>query len=251
MDELLLRLRRGEIQGLNVTIPHKQSVLARLDGLGPAAQAIGAVSVIYRQGERLVGENMDAPGFITALQSFWQDAYSRNLPGASQMAQALILGAGGSARAVAYALLLAGWHVTLASRRVEQAAEIVLDLQVATSGQQRLQAVELSAAGIAGLLHGIDLLVNTTPLGMWPAVETTPWPVELALPANAAVYDLVYNPSQTALVRLARLAGLLAASGSGMLIEQAILAFELWTGVPASRDTMSHALAEIMEGAES
>ena len=251
LDELLSRLRSGEIDGLNVTIPHKQAVMPLVDELSPAAQAIGAINTLYMQDSCLVGENTDAPGFTAALRAFWQTAYSYELPDHAAPGNALVLGAGGAARAVAYALLCAGWHVTLAARRVGQAERVATDLRPPASSQQKFIAVELSATGIAGLLPELDLLVNTTPLGMWPAVDATPWPVGLALPPHAAVYDLVYNPSQTALLKAALAAGLPAAGGLGMLVEQAALAFERWTGVHASRSAMRQSVAGFLEGVAS
>ena len=248
LDDLLSLLRRGEIHGLNVTIPHKQAVLQRVDALSPVAQATGAVNTAYVQGGGLLGENTDAAGFYTALQSFWRTAYSRNLPNSNVTLHALVLGAGGSARAVVYALVQAGWHVTLAARRFEQASQVISDLRPLTSSQQELAAAELSAAGLSDRLSTIDLLVNTTPVGMWPAVDATPWPAGLALPDNSAVYDLVYNPSQTALLRAAHISGLPTANGLDMLVEQAALAFECWAGQPASRSAMRQSLAGFLEG---
>ncbi|PJB66449.1 MAG: shikimate dehydrogenase, partial [Anaerolineae bacterium CG_4_9_14_3_um_filter_57_17] len=115
LKDLLNRVRSGEITGLNVTIPHKQNVIPLLDELTPTAQAIGAVNTIYRHGEKLIGENTDAAGFLSDLKKNignWKLGIGK---------LALVLGAGGAARAVIYALLHDGWQVTLAARRIEQA----------------------------------------------------------------------------------------------------------------------------------
>jgi shikimate dehydrogenase len=146
----------------------------------------------------------------------------------------LVIGAGGSARAVVYALASSGWKVTIAARRPEQAENLTESMQTASS---QIESISLNAvAGWRG-----DLLVNTTPLGMAPAIETCPWPENTPLPDGAAVYDLVYNPRETRLVREARAAGLPAITGLGMLVEQAALAFETWTGCRPPRTVLRQA----------
>jgi shikimate dehydrogenase len=305
LARLLDRLRRGELHGLNVTIPHKQNVIGLLDDLSPAAAAIGAVNTITLQEGCLCGENTDAPGFLADL------AQLVGKPQASGLERnALVLGAGGSARAVVYALLHAGWRVVVAARRLAQARELVSSFQLSVisdqssvisnqssvvsdqlsvisdqssvisdqssvssgrssvvDGQSSLvgrpssmvdgrtsdvgrpsSAVKLDASVLAALEFPIHLLVNATPLGMWPQVEGNPWPAGVALPAGAAVYDLVYNPPETALVKAARAGGLAARTGLGMLVEQAALALERWTGRDVPRQPMWEAVPEFVVG---
>ena len=237
IEHLLLEMRTGQLHGLNVTIPHKQNVIQYLDALTPAAQAIGAVNTIFRQGDQLIGDNTDAPGF-------WDDIVRRlNVP-MSRPLDALILGAGGSARAVVYALLTQGCRVTIAARRVEQAEELCEQFSEFSNqlSVSSLTRESLTAPHSAFSIHHSALLVNTTPLGMSPNPHASPWPVEIPFPENAAVYDLVYNPRETLLVRQARIAGLKAVTGLGMLIEQAALAFERWTDLEAPRTVMRKAL---------
>ncbi|MGQ9833532.1 MAG: shikimate dehydrogenase [Candidatus Villigracilaceae bacterium] len=225
LQALLARLRAGEIHGLNVTIPHKQNVIPLLDDLTETAQSIGAVNTILLRNGRLIGENTDAPGFMADLSNFLN-----TLPLVTRHSS-LVLGAGGSARAVTFALANSGWQVTIAARRPEQAETLAKAMQ---TGRSQIDGMALSAvAGWRG-----DLLVNTTPLGMTPAVDTSPWPEGIPLPPGAAVYDLVYNPRETRLVREARAAGLPATTGLGMLIEQAALAFEIWTGCQPPREPL-------------
>lgn len=219
---LLNRLRAGEIHGLNVTIPHKQTVIPLLDGLTETAQAIGAVNTISLRNGQLIGDNTDAAGFLADLNRLLDTRYSKF----ENRSSAIVLGAGGSARAVVYALCNAGWQVTIAARRLDQAKTLAESLKIACS---QVEGVALNAAGG---WRG-DLLVNTTPQGMTPNTAVTPW--ELPFPENASVYDLVYNPRETRLVREARAAGLPATTGLGMLIEQAALAFEIWTGCQPPR----------------
>jgi shikimate dehydrogenase len=226
LKDLLTRLCSGEIQGLNVTIPHKQNVIEFLDALTPTAQAIGAVNTIYLHEGKLIGDNTDAEGFSTDLKRV--TGYSSF----SLHPSALILGAGGSARAVVCALLHDGWNVTLATRRIEQAQQLAASFTnyyLPITNLTNLRTFQPS---------NFQLIVNTTPLGMFPNTETSPLPENLTLPSNGFVYDLVYNPRETKLVRHARSQGLQATTGLGMLIEQAALAFELWTSHIPPRETL-------------
>jgi shikimate dehydrogenase len=228
--ELLGRVRSGELHGLNVTIPHKQVVIPLLDELTVTAQAVGAVNTIYVRDGRLVGDNTDAPGFMADLKKFL---------GVASQREALVLGAGGSARAVVYALVMDDWDVTIAARRVEQAQSIAAAFRFSIS-KSRLTGIGYSASALYSFFSDLSLIVNTTPLGMFPRVNVSPWPDELAFP-RADVYDLVYNPRKTLLVRQAQAAGLRAQTGLGMLVEQAALAFEIWTGCVPPREAMFEA----------
>jgi shikimate dehydrogenase len=224
LKALLDRVRSGEITGLNVTIPHKQNVIPFMDDLTPTAKAIGAVNIIYMRENKLIGDNTDAPGFLSDLHKFLNTATR-----SQGNSIALILGAGGSARAVVYALVNDGWKVTIASRRIEQAQELVSSItnyQLPTTNFTDLQP------------EIFDLIVNTTPLGMTPNIDSSPLPENTQLSRDTMIYDLVYNPSETKLVRDAHLQGLNATTGLGMLIEQAALGFELWTGHNPPRDIM-------------
>ena len=223
---LLDKVKNGAIYGLNVTIPHKQNVMPLLDELTPAAEAIGAVNTIFAQDGRLVGDNTDAPGFWADFQQF-TGLKEQETP------FALVLGAGGSARAVVYALLMHGYQVAIAARRVEQAHQLCNQFSAISNQLSVVDSVQRSQD-----TDHLSLLVNTTPVGMHPHENASPWPMDIALPKHAAIYDLVYNPRETLLVKRARANGLLATTGMGMLVEQAALAFELWTGVAAPRKVM-------------
>jgi len=225
---LLGRVRSGEIQGLNVTIPHKQNVIPFLDKLTPTANSIGAVNTIYLDQDKLIGENTDAPGFLADLKKFLATVPQRH-----GELRALVLGAGGSARAVVYALVNDGWDIMIAARRTEQAQELAQQFGSAKAMDFNLQTFQRS---------DLPLIVNTTPVGMMPDIDQSPWPEKIAFPAHAAIYDLVYNPRETKLVREARCQGLNATTGLGMLIEQAALAFEIWTGTQPPREVMFQAV---------
>jgi len=230
LQDLLNRVRKSELHGLNVTIPHKQTVVEFLDELTPTAQAIGAVNTIYLREDKLIGDNTDAAGFISDLKKLLAESPSPSGRGAGvRERSALILGAGGSARAVVYALLNDGWNVTISARRLEQAQQLTSQFTNSTSVALNFQTFQLS---------NFQLIVNTTPLGMTPNIDQSPLPENLLLPSNIFVYDLVYNPRETKLVRDARAQGLSAVTGLGMLIEQAALSFEIWTRHNPSRELM-------------
>jgi len=245
LDKLLNRLRRSEIHGLNVTIPHKQAVLDRLDDLTRDARLIGAANTLYARGSQIIGHNTDGLGFRLDLHTLGCSS--------STAGDALVLGAGGSACAVVSILLSDGWRVTLASRRLEQASQLAARYRAINKSRQEqilpahLQVIELKPAPLALYLSQRDaprqplLVVNTTPVGMAPHVDDSPWPAEIPLPEGAYIYDLVYNPAETRLVRAARQAGLLAANGLGMLVQQAALSFERWTGQDAPLQMMVEA----------
>ncbi len=217
LKDLLARIRSGEIHGLNVTIPHKQNVIEFMDELTPTAKAIGAVNTIYMQEDKLIGDNTDAHGFLSDLKQ----AMSKDQSSIENRKSAIVLGAGGSARAVVYALLNDGWNSTLAARRIEQAQQLA----------NSFTNYQLPITNLTNLpLSTFHLIVNTTPLGMTPNIETSPLPENTVLSKNTFVYDLVYNPRETKLVRDAKAQGCRASTGLGMLIEQAALAFKKWTG---------------------
>ena len=214
LKSLLGAVRSGEITGLNVTIPHKRNVISLMDKLTPTAKTIGAVNIIYMREDKLIGDNTDAPGFLMDLKN--------NFSPFPLQPSALVLGAGGSARSVVYALCNDGWHVTIAARRIEQAWQLASQFQGVHAMEFNLPTFQLS---------NLQLIVNTTPIGMIPNVDQSPLPENISLSKQTRIYDLVYNPCETKLVRDARVQGLQATTGLGMLIEQAALGFEFWTGI--------------------
>ncbi|MFN3390265.1 MAG: shikimate dehydrogenase [Meiothermus ruber] len=205
----LLEVRRG-FAGVNVTIPHKESVLEYLDEISPEAKAIGAVNTIVCDQGRLIGYNTDALGFIYALDEAGI-AYRNK--------KALILGAGGAARAIAYALKEAGARVAVYNRTRERAMALceAMGLQL------------ISEPLLATEVLGCDLLINTTSVGLKDP-GSSPLPPGL-LPQAGVVVDIVYSPPTTRLLHEAREAGRVTLGGLPMLVWQGALAFELWTGI--------------------
>lgn len=234
--DLFEQMRRGEILGLNVTIPHKQTVIPYLDELTPTALAVGAVNTIVYKAGKLIGENTDCPGFLADLAAQLESAGLGELRDGTGNS-ALILGAGGSARAVVFGLLQNGWQVSIAARRPEQAQELMRSLSSRPMLVGEMNMLRSEAA------QNIQLIVNTTPLGMHPNVEASPWPANLPFPKKVFIYDLVYNPPETTLLRSARNSGLPAANGLGMLVRQAVLAFRAWTGLEPPWEVMYQTVA--------
>ena len=230
--QAVLGLRALGLRGANVTVPHKQAVMPALDRLTPAAQAIGAVNTIVVESDgALLGDNTDAPGFIADL---------RDHSVAPAGMTVLVLGAGGSARAVVYGLADAGAQtILIANRTLERASDLAAAIAARCPGCQ-IQAIGLDA--LPEHAADADLIVNCTALGMTPQVETSLWPKELGFRRNQVVYDLVYNPRQTQLLQQAAADGARAIGGIGMLVWQGALAFQRWTGVVAPVAIMRRAV---------
>jgi shikimate dehydrogenase len=231
LEELPARLHdvrhAPDIAGCNVTIPHKQNVMPALDQLSEHAGVLGAVNTIVKRDGALIGHNTDWLGFLADLR-FHQFTPE---PGA----RALVLGAGGSARGIVYALLHSGMRVQIVNRDAGRAAALADDLR-ALGDVAAIARVHDAAAPA--------LVVNCTSAGMEPNEHTSPWPEDAPFPADAFLYDLVYKPRRTRLMQQASAAGARAVDGIGMLAEQGAAAFELWTGIPAARvaGVMRHAL---------
>jgi len=223
-------------RGVNVTVPHKTAVLPYLDAVYPVAQAIGAANTIAIGDGQLTGFNTDWSGFLADLEENEVDVRGRDC---------VVLGAGGAARAVVYALARNGARVTILARREEQAEQLAGDLSEGAP-------VPVAAGSLARVVEVVraarrPLIVNATPLGMAGvgSAGLSPWP-DAPLPADAFVYDLLYNPPLTPLLRAARAAGCGHANGLGMLVNQAAEAFELWTSRRPDRAVMRRA-AEAVE----
>lgn len=217
---LLAGLRASPPLGANVTVPHKVAVAGLVDKLDPSAAQAGAVNTLVFRDGRLEGHNTDGAGALDALA----EAGVR-----VKGARTLVLGAGGAARAVAYALQGAEAVVTLTNRHAAKAEALAKEGGFTTIPWERIPDV----------MHAVDLLVNATTLGLHG--ERAPADPRKLLP-GAAVFDCVYVPGGTPLVREAREAGHVAVPGEAMLLHQGARAFILWTGKPAPVGVMRAAL---------
>ena len=228
-------LRTPETLGVNVTVPHKEAVIPHLDEVDDWAAAAGAVNTIVNRDGRLTGHNTDGAGFLRALQ----DGAGFDPQGKT----ALILGAGGSARAVVYALTRAGAARLIIANRTPQRAQNLA--QIAAENGIPAQAIPLADAAQAAA--DAALIVNCTSLGMLHGPDETAAPLTAAhIPAAALVNDLVYNPPETPLLRQADRAGAAVLGGIQMLVYQGAASFEMWTGQPAPVPVMLRAAADAM-----
>lgn len=227
--------------GANVTVPHKSAVMRWLDEIDPTAAAIGAVNTIVRVGGvggRLVGCNTDADGFLAAL---------REVVNVRDVRSALLLGAGGSARAVAWTLATNGVAVTVLNRSADRAEALVRDVGAKLADEGARFAEGLSVCEPSQALTALaecDLLVNSTSVGMvgGPAADVSPAPGPLTvMRSGAVVCDLVYRPAVTPLLRQAMAAGLVSLNGVSMLVHQGAAAFTAWTGRAAPVAVMRRA----------
>lgn len=231
VEDAVRAMRAWRIKGLNVTIPHKEAVIPFLDGLTPRAMRVGAVNTLFWEGDRLMGDNTDTAGFGILIEGL-----------AVAGARVLVLGAGGSARAVADALGERGAReVCFAVRRPGAASELVEGFGRAFASTRY---AEIPWASLDDHLPGADLVVNTTPIGMHPHDAESPLRADQVarLGAHAAVVDLIYRPATTLLLHQARERGLEARNGLVMLMGQAAEAFERWTGERVPLDVWGGAL---------
>jgi len=228
-------LRALNVVGLNVTIPHKVAVMSFLDKLDPLAERMGAVNTIVNDDGRLTGYNTDAPGFLQAMRSKNIEPEGKNI---------VILGAGGASKGISFILAGAGASLAILNRTLSRAEELAT--QVSQICQRRVKAVALNEKNMARALDGADILVNTTSVGMVPGVEQTPVPAALLKP-HLVVFDIVYNPLETRLLREAKAAGARTIDGLDMLVGQGALAFEKWTGQKAPLAVMKQAAVKALK----
>ena len=231
-------LRQPGILGINVTVPHKEAVIPFLDEIDDWATEAGAVNTIVNRQGRLTGHNTDGYGFLRALQQggSFQPRGRRTL----------ILGAGGAARGVVLALAREGvGYLTIANRTPDRAESLA---QLARGRGIAAQAIPLSGADLTESAASAELIVNCTTIGMThgPGAADSPLPRQ-AIPPTALVYDLVYNPLETRLLREAAQIGAATLGGIQMLVYQGAASFELWHEQPAPVAVMLEAATRAMQ----
>jgi shikimate dehydrogenase len=229
-------IRALDLAGINITVPHKERVMEFLDGTSKEAAAIGAVNTIVNKGGILTGHNTDGRGWLMSLAG--ETGFD---PGGKSV---ILLGAGGSARAIAFTILdKAAKALVVANRTVKKAELLAREL----SGKFPRARIIASTLDIARYIGEADLIVNTTSSGMLASAgEKPPVTIEGIRP-DAIVSDIVYRPLDTPLIKAASGLGLKVHKGFGMLVHQGALAFELWTGKPAPIDTMRFAGLQALE----
>ena len=236
LADAIAQLRGEDFLGANITIPHKEHVVPLVDKLTEDAQATGAVNVISRDGTRLIGHNTDVDGFKTALTK---------LVGRQKMPrQAVVLGAGGAARAVVYALITDGFQrIVVFNRHLHRGEALVRHFSKSASHMD-LRAMPWHESVLEAEISKTKVVINATSIGM--VAGETPIPAEL-LPPDLLVLDLIYNPSVTQLLKNAAAARDTVLGGELMLLQQGARAFELWTGKPAPIEVMQAELDRARE----
>jgi len=226
-------MRAMGFRGGNFTIPHKVTVIQHLDGLSQAAELMGAVNCINRQGDQFIGENTDGKGFVQSLKQITDPADKR----------VVILGAGGAARAIAVEVGLNG------------AAEMTIVNRTANRGQELVDLINDRVRVTANFLlwdsdyridAAADILINATSIGLGDANARVPIEVD-SLRTDLVVADVIFNPPETQLISDAKEAGCQILDGLGMLVNQAVIGFKIWTGVDADPVVMRDALEEYLE----
>ncbi len=236
LADTIAELRTDDFLGANVTIPHKERVVPLVDRLTEEAHATGAVNTITREGKRLVGHNTDVPGFRVALD---------RLVGKQKMPrQAVVLGAGGGARAVVYGLITEGFQRIIVFNRHLHRAEGMVKHFGRSAAHMELRAMPWHESIIEAELAKTKVLVNATSIGLTDDNDS-PIPAEI-LTSELLVLDLIY--ARTKLLRDAEAAGCTVADGEQMLLHQGAAAFALWTGQPAPLELMQSKLAEARAG---
>jgi shikimate dehydrogenase len=226
-------MRSMGFRGGNFTMPHKVAVIQYLHGLTKAARLMGAVNCIYREGDKFIGENTDGKGFVESLRTITDPAGKR----------VVVLGAGGAARAIAVELALAGAAlVTIVNRTADRGQELaeLIDQTV------RVPAKFVLWEGDYFVEEGTDVLINATSIGLGDVEARVPIHVE-SLGREVVVADVIFNPAVTRLLSDAGERGCRTLDGLGMLVNQAVIGFKIWTGVQPDAAVMREALEEYLE----
>lgn len=223
------------IKGFNVTIPHKEIIMKYLDKIDPLAKKMGAINTVKSENGILIGRNTDALGAKKGLLDAGCKINGKNI---------LILGAGGAAKAICYVLAEEANKIVIANRTEKRAIKLVKNLKknidINAEGKNNSENVLKEETSKA------DILINTTPVGMYPSTSQSPI-LKSILHSDLFVFDVIYNPIETKLIRDAKEIGCKTLGGLDMLINQGVLAFEWWTNKKPNRDLMKRKVIEILE----
>lgn len=226
-------LRAMGFQGANFTIPHKVAVIQHLDGLSPAAELMGAVNCVHRDRDKLLGENTDGKGFLQSLRPVIDPAGKR----------VLILGAGGAARAIAVEVGLASpADITIVNRGQQRGEELVRLI----TERVKIPAKYAGWHGDYTVEDGTNIVINATSIGLGDAMARVPLNYD-SLKPDMVVADVIFNPPRTVFLHEAAHRGCRTLDGLGMLVNQAVVGFQIWTGVKPDANVMREALEEYLE----
>jgi len=237
LQEKFEQIKQDGIKGFNVTVPHKQGIIRLLDELDDTAEKMGAVNTVAYQDGKWIGFNTDGTGYVRSLKMKYDELFSNK-----ENKKILLLGAGGAARAIFYALYKSGFkQIDLANRTTETAR----DLAYLTEGGTETKVFSLS--DIEKKTNDYDLIVQTTSVGMVPNEKQSILPI-FHVKESAVVSDIVYQPIKTRLLEQAEKAGAKIHFGHTMLLYQAQTSFEIWTGIKPETNDMDEQLRKILEG---
>ncbi len=234
LGEAMIGLRAFNMQGVNLTIPHKVAVIQYLDRLSPEAELIGAVNTVVIEGDELVGHNTDGKGFLRSV---------RDDAGVDPAGKRIVfIGAGGAARAMSVEFALAGAaSITIVNRSPSRGQELAKHLSEKTPAE----AQSVHWQGEYSVPPEANILVNATSIGLFPNVEESPSVNMTSIRPDLLVCDVIPNPPHTAFLRAAEAASARTLDGLGMLVYQGAIAFQMWTGVEAPIPVMHRALEEV------
>jgi shikimate dehydrogenase len=226
-------LRGMNFRGANFTIPHKTSVIEHLDELSDAARLMGAVNCVNRVGDKLLGENTDGKGFVESLRTL-VDPVGKKV---------VLLGAGGAARAIAVELALNGVvSMEIINRSVERGEQLAHLVGEGTSSSCEFKPW----VGQHVVAEDADIVINATSIGLGDADAHVPVTAE-SLQPNMIVADVIFNPPETQFLKMAQQRGCRTLDGLGMLVNQGVIGFRIWTGVEPNKSVMREALEEYLE----
>ena len=233
LQAAVLGMRAMGFRGGNFTIPHKVAVIQHLDGLSESAELMGAVNCVNRDGERLIGENTDGKGFVRSLQEITSPAEKR----------VVIFGAGGAARAIAVELGLSEVsEITIVNRTQERGQELVNLLNQRVG----VKADYAPWSGDYQVDEKVNLVINATSIGLGDPDARVPVDAD-SLQGDMVVADVVFNPPQTVFLQEAARQGCTVLDGLGMLVNQGVIGFQIWTGIEPNATVMREALEEYLE----
>ena len=230
-------IRGLNLRGVNVTIPHKVAVISLIDRIDPLAEKIGAVNTIVNDDGILTGYNTDAAGFLRALHEKGIDVAEKKV---------LLLGAGGAGRSISNILAAEKAKLTILNRKQKISTMKDLAQRLVQYYGADVNVGELTNENLKKAINDVDILVNATSLGMSPDNDVTPVLAEL-LHADLTVFDIIYNPLPTRLLREAKAAGARTIDGLEMLVQQGALSFEKWTGIKAPVDVMRKSVESLLQ----
>lgn len=236
LENAINGLKAFKMRGINCTIPHKIEVMKYLDEISESAKLIGAVNMIVNDNGRLFGENTDGKGFMMSLASNGVDVKGK---------KAVVFGAGGAARAICVEMGLAGVaDITIVNRAQDRHLGDALMEILRANTKTEVRYIDWD--GPFTIPEGTDIVVNATSIGLYPNVDAMPNIDMDSIKPTMFVQDVIPNPTETAFIKEMRRRGIPCATGAGMLINQAALNIEMWTGLKPDKEIMYKALEEAL-----